>query len=208
MTVGAKGARRMRKRRAGARRRVTTRRASEGASRIGAKSGQPQIMRAEAKFAAHASRAMVQTVREGRTEVILRLRPETLGPVKIELSMEDGRMNARLESSNPAARELLGASLDHLRGALEARGLSVDRIEVVAPAEPEGAQAGGTNPDQHGGSSAGEHGRREDHGAARESVGEPAAEPWESERRSPRACGWSRAPTALRSSGLMRRRDA
>lgn len=147
-------------------------------SRIGAKSGQPQIMRAEAQFAAHASRAMVQTVREGRTEVILRLRPETLGPVKIELSMEDGRMNARMESSNPAARELLGASLDHLRGALEARGLSVDRIEVVAPAESEGAQAGGADPQQHGGSSAGEHGRREDHGASRESVGEPAAEPW------------------------------
>ena len=105
-------------------------------SRVGAKSGSPQILRAETQVAAQASRIMVQGLRDGKTEVVMRLNPEALGPVKIELSVDEGRVSAKMHAEHDAARELLKAGLDHLRCTLEARGLNVDRLEVVTPAEP------------------------------------------------------------------------
>ena len=150
-------------------------------NRIGSKSGQPQIMKAEIATAAQAARVIVQGVREGRTEVVMRLRPEGLGPVRIDLAMQNDQIEARIEAATPAARELLNEGLDHLRGALEARGISVSKLEVVLAAESRhDAQLDDQlpNADRHGdsgGSHDGQDGRRQDR--ERENDG-TTAEPW------------------------------
>jgi len=159
----------------------------EAMSRVGAKTGSPQILRAETQVAAQASRIMVQGLREGKTEVVMRLKPEALGPVKIELSVDEGRVSAKMHAEHDAARELLKAGLDHLRCTLEARGLNVDRLEVVTPAEPGGlglTSGGFDGADRHGASNGQEAadgnagtGSGMDDGFATESrMVEPAAE--------------------------------
>lgn len=100
-------------------------------ARLGAKAGRPFVTRSEEATAAQAARIVAQGLRDGKTEVVMRLRPETLGPVKIELSMNEGALSARIEASTPAARELLEASMDQLRAALEARGLVVQEMNVA-----------------------------------------------------------------------------
>lgn len=150
-------------------------------NRIGSKSGQPQIMKAEIATAAQAARVIVQGVREGRTEVVMRLRPEGLGPVRIDLAMQNDQVEARIEAATPAACELLNEGLDHLRGALEARGISVSKLEVVLAAESRhDAQLDGQlpNADRHGdpgGAHDGQDGRRQS--PERENDG-TTAEPW------------------------------
>lgn len=150
-------------------------------NRIGSKSGQPQIMKAEIATAAQAARVIVQGVREGRTEVTMRLRPEGLGPVRIDLAMQNDQIEARIEAATPAARELLNEGLDHLRGALEARGIGVSKLEVVLAAESRhDAQLDDQlpNADRHGdsgGSHDGQDGRRQNR--ERETDG-TTAEPW------------------------------
>jgi hypothetical protein len=68
--------------------------------------------------------------------------------MRIHLQMSKGEVAARFEVSTPQARQLLESSLDTLRSALEARGLSVQRLNV----ETFGAehQPRAEHPGQHG----------------------------------------------------------
>ncbi|MFZ4573331.1 MAG: flagellar hook-length control protein FliK [Phycisphaerales bacterium] len=155
--------------------------AKEVLARIGGKSGQPQVLKTEVATAAHAARVIVQGMREGRTDVVMRLRPESLGPVRIELSIQDERVSARIEAATPAAHELLTESLDHLRSALEARGLSVAGLDVVLAAEPrEHTVAPHADPDADRRGSSGGHADpgQEDPGGRRRSDDGATAEPW------------------------------
>lgn len=64
----------------------------------------------------------------------LRLSPESLGDIKIQVRVESGQVSARIDAQTDQARQLLIESTATLRTALEAHGLVVERIEV-APAE-------------------------------------------------------------------------
>jgi flagellar hook-length control protein FliK len=141
-------------------------------SRLGTKPGSPFVMRTEEATAAQAARIVAQGLRDGKSEVVLRLRPETLGPVKIELSMNEGALSARIEAATPAARELLDASMDQLRAALEARGLVVQEMNVahIAGSHESGFSDGGAWSEdlaRDRGGSGGEHqtgdGRQQQH---------------------------------------------
>lgn len=62
--------------------------------------------------------------------VSLRLEPQTLGELRVELEMNEGGLSARFEATTSEARRLLDRSMSDLRQALEARGLSVEKLEV------------------------------------------------------------------------------
>ena len=104
----------------------------------------------------------------------LRLNPSSLGEVTIRMSVVEGVVRADLVTTSSTARAMLEGGLDVLRGAMESRGLTVDRL-VVHTAHAAGEQSG-ARPDQQGASSQGgsrEHGgegSRQD-AAGRESRG-------------------------------------
>lgn len=58
---------------------------------------------------------------------IMRLRPEKLGLVEIELKLEDGRLSVRLAAAQSEAREFLQAELEKIRAILSEQGFdSID----------------------------------------------------------------------------------
>jgi flagellar hook-length control protein FliK len=88
---------------------------------------------AQASFIPQASKALTMALRQGEGTVTLRLTPESLGTLKVELTLHNAEVTARLHASTESARQLLIDAQSSLRAALEARGLSVERIEVTAP---------------------------------------------------------------------------
>ncbi|MEO1128901.1 MAG: flagellar hook-length control protein FliK [Planctomycetota bacterium] len=60
----------------------------------------------------------------------MRLTPATLGSVRIDMAIDGGTVNVRIEAGTSQAQDLLKQNLTSLRTALEARGLVVDRLGV------------------------------------------------------------------------------
>ncbi len=79
-----------------------------------------------------ASRALAVALKKGGGEVTMKLRPEGLGQLKVHLQVEDAKVWATLSPQTASARDLLQDSLPHLRAALEAQGLTVERMTVEA----------------------------------------------------------------------------
>jgi len=99
---------------------------------------------------------LAAVLKQGGGTAVLRLQPEHLGQLRIEVTIEADRVSARMEASSDAARELLMDSKETLRSALEARGLSVERIEVETVRRQD--DAGGEPPAEYGGFDAGQGG--------------------------------------------------
>ena len=92
--------------------------------------------------------------------VVVRLHPEGLGQMRVHLSMQGDAAKLRFQVGGEQARELLASSLDSLRSALEAKGLSVDRAQVelspsLSPvlAQPQSAQPAPQTPSPPSGQS-------------------------------------------------------
>jgi flagellar hook-length control protein FliK len=66
----------------------------------------------------------------GGMEVHLRLHPESLGEVRVQVRWEGGTLSARLEAATPAARDALESGAPALRAALQEHGISLDRLSV------------------------------------------------------------------------------
>ncbi len=77
------------------------------------------------------NRGMAGLLTRGGGHVTLRLTPESLGTVHVRVEMRDGIVRAKIEASSESARRLLTEGVGSLKSALEARGLSVDRLEVA-----------------------------------------------------------------------------
>jgi flagellar hook-length control protein FliK len=69
-------------------------------------------------------------VKDGQHELRLRLTPEHLGTVVVDISAGHLEVHARLLVENPAVKEALEANLHKLRDALQAQGLHVQGISV------------------------------------------------------------------------------
>jgi hypothetical protein len=129
----------------------------------------PQLRRAveQQSIVLQAARGLSNALKQGDGTVILNLQPPRLGQLKVHMTLHDAVISARIEPTTAAARQLLIDSEHSLRAALEARGLSVERIEVDAvkppphaidpapPTESRHAKEDGTKPDHPGGESAG-----------------------------------------------------
>ncbi len=76
------------------------------------------------------ARAIRQAAAQGGMEVRLRLHPESLGEVRVQVRWEGGLVTARLEAATPAAHELLERGLPTLRTALQEQGVPLDRLQV------------------------------------------------------------------------------
>lgn len=66
----------------------------------------------------------------GREAASLRLSPEHLGPLEVQISMKDGQANVVFGASNPETRNALEQSLPRLREMFAAQGLSLGNANV------------------------------------------------------------------------------
>jgi flagellar hook-length control protein FliK len=66
----------------------------------------------------------------GREAASLRLSPEHLGPLDIQISMKDGQANVVFNASNPETRQALEQSLSRLREMFAAQGLTLGNANV------------------------------------------------------------------------------
>jgi len=60
----------------------------------------------------------------------IRLSPEHLGEVKIQLSTKDGHVRVQIDAKNDEARGMLKDGLEGLRSAMESRGVTVDDLSI------------------------------------------------------------------------------
>lgn len=70
---------------------------------------------------------------QSTSEVVLRLQPAVLGQLKVRVAIDRERseVSARFEVTGAEARRAVDASLGDLRASLEARGLVINRLDVV-----------------------------------------------------------------------------
>ncbi|TVX93976.1 flagellar hook-length control protein FliK [Paenibacillus agilis] len=66
----------------------------------------------------------------GTSEAKIRLYPEHLGQVDIKITMQNGQLIAQFFTEHAGAKEMIDQQLSSLRGALQASGIQVDKLEV------------------------------------------------------------------------------
>lgn len=73
-----------------------------------------------------------QLVNNGGTiKLMLKLFPENLGQIRIEIMQQDGVMQARLLATTAAGKELLDSNLNQLKNAFVAHNIQMERIDVA-----------------------------------------------------------------------------
>lgn len=104
--------------------------------------GMPTVDRA--RFVQRVEGAMkAAQQRDGKIQV--RLSPPELGSVKIELALQNGVMQAKLEAETPAARNLLLDSLPALRERLAQQDIRIEKFDVDVRQEGGNAGSGQTD---------------------------------------------------------------
>jgi flagellar hook-length control protein FliK len=72
---------------------------------------------------------MVQT--PNMSKLLIKLYPEQLGSLRIELLQQNGVMTAKILASTKAAKDILDSNLTGLRHALSSQNLQVDKLEIA-----------------------------------------------------------------------------
>jgi hypothetical protein len=117
-----------------------------------------------AEFGKQVDRAMTAALRQRGGSVTLRLTPESWGELRVEMSLDKGRVEATFHASSDQARQLLEQHMTALRASLEAHGLAVDRLGVEVmerPVADHGRHADDPWSGPDGGQDAGGAGQRE-----------------------------------------------
>lgn len=84
-----------------------------------------------AQFSGQLQRGLAAALNQKTGAVTLRLTPETLGQLKVQVRVTDGTVAASFEVASPKVRELVKQSLDGLRQTLKDKGLDVGEVKVT-----------------------------------------------------------------------------
>lgn len=68
---------------------------------------------------------------QGSMKLLLKLYPENLGSIRIELMQQDGVLTARLLTSTSLGKELLDSQLQQLKAAFAQQNIQIDRIDIA-----------------------------------------------------------------------------
>lgn len=81
-------------------------------------------------------------VKNGHQELVIRLNPDNLGEVRINLTTSGkDAVSARLIASSPESHEILQSQISHLKTSLEAQGIQLDRLSVVIAGNTESSSS-------------------------------------------------------------------
>lgn len=115
-------------------------RGAESGQRAGASNPQPD------GAAGMVARGLSASVLQRGGTMNISLIPETLGQVRVEMTLNRGVVGVTLEASSVAAQDLLESSLPMLRSTLESKGLSVERLSVhLSPQAALASASGGAD---------------------------------------------------------------
>ena len=68
---------------------------------------------------------------QGNLKLFLKLVPENLGQIRIEIMQKDGVLTARLLATSPLGKELLDSNLNQLKASLGAQNIAMERIDIA-----------------------------------------------------------------------------
>lgn len=68
---------------------------------------------------------------QGTMKLLLKLYPENLGSIRIEVIQKDGVLSARLLASTSLGREMLDSQINQLKTAFAQQNIQMDRIDIV-----------------------------------------------------------------------------
>ena len=68
---------------------------------------------------------------QGRSEIQIRLKPDFLGNVQMNIAADKEQVVVRMITDHPAVKEVVEANLHHLKTELQHQGLTIDRFEVT-----------------------------------------------------------------------------
>lgn len=71
----------------------------------------------------------------GRSEIQIRLKPEYLGNVQMNIAADKEQLVVRIMTDRPMVKEIIETHLHHLKTALQSQGLTIDRFEVMVNPE-------------------------------------------------------------------------
>ncbi len=111
------------------------------------------------KLPAHVRGVMAMTNTRGGN-MTMRLHPESLGPLRVQMSINQGQVSVQFHTQTADASALIRDSVDGLRSALESQGYRLDQVTIqpLSRGESQGQAAGGQDhSDRHGSGSESEH---------------------------------------------------
>ncbi|MGE7917862.1 flagellar hook-length control protein FliK [Viridibacillus sp. NPDC093762] len=82
------------------------------------------------EFQAIMNRSQISNA-QGMTKLLIKLYPENLGTIRVELVQKDGVMTARLLASTAIGKEMLDSQLNSLKQGLVNQNIQLDRIDVT-----------------------------------------------------------------------------
>lgn len=69
-------------------------------------------------------------LKNGQSEAHIRLKPETLGQVRLQIATENQQVTLKILTEIPAVKEMIENNIGQLRADLQAHGLEIDKLEV------------------------------------------------------------------------------
>jgi flagellar hook-length control protein FliK len=94
-------------------------------------------------FNATVSRGLEAAMRQKGGAITIRLKPDSLGSLRIELQINQGTVAAQFQATTQKARDLLHENMSSLRTSLEAKGFGVKSVEVQVQASSPGERTSG-----------------------------------------------------------------
>ena len=67
----------------------------------------------------------------GRSEIQIRLKPEFLGNVQMNIATDKEQLVVRIMTDRPMVKEIIETHLHHLKTELQSQGLTIDKFEVM-----------------------------------------------------------------------------
>jgi len=123
--------------------------APKGAAVSAGNAPAPDRSAASAGLEGAVTRGFSAVMRQNGGSVVIRLSPESLGPLRISMTVESATVSVMLEAGTAKAHELLSSSLGSLRQSLESHGLRVDRMSVTLSGPHTAGPGSGTDGAMH-----------------------------------------------------------
>jgi flagellar hook-length control protein FliK len=76
------------------------------------------------------------------SELRVRLVPESLGEVTMQVRLEEGRLTAQIDVTQPSVKTALESGIVQLRVALQQQGIELDRIDIFSSASATPQESG------------------------------------------------------------------
>lgn len=98
----------------------------------------------EAAVSQSVTRGMNAVLRQGGGALTMKLSPATLGDIRIEMTMQSGKVSVQFDVGSLAAYEAVKGQIGELKHSLEQRGMTVERVEAhISPALARSSQSEG-----------------------------------------------------------------